>query len=76
MFLPFSQKIRKLRFEVKWKGNFPQNLFGNCAQTPEVVLFFRLEWNSGNALTICENRSVSRPFVTRLSKHAGWNAEQ
>ena len=52
--LPFSQKIRKFRFEVKWKGNFPENLFANCGQPPEVVLFFRSEWNSGNAL---------RPFV-------------
>ena len=22
--LPFSQKIRKFRFEVKWKSNFPE----------------------------------------------------
>ena len=57
-----SQKIRKFRFEVKWKGNFPENLFGSCGQPPEVVLFSRLEWNSRNALTICENRSVSRPI--------------
>ena len=60
--LPFSQKIRKFRFEVKWKGNFPENLFGNCGQPPEVVHFFRSERKSGNSLTICENRSVSRPF--------------
>ena len=59
--LPFSQKIRKFRFEVKWKGNFPENLFGNCGQPPDVEHFFRSEWNSGNALTICENRSVSIP---------------
>ena len=37
--LPFSQKIRKFRFEVKWKGNFPENLFENCGQPPEVVPF-------------------------------------
>ena len=61
--LPFSQKIRKFRFEVKWKGNFPENLFGNCGQAPEVVHFFRSERNSGNALTICQNRSLSRPFL-------------
>ena len=60
--------LAKFRFEVKWKGNFPENLFGNCEQPPEVVLFFRLEWNSRNYLTICENRSVSRPFLTRSSK--------
>ena len=52
--LPFSQKIRKFRFEVKWKGNFPENLFGNCGQPPEVVHFFRSERNLGNALTICQ----------------------
>ena len=34
---------------------------------------FRSEWNSGNYLTICENRSVSRPFLTRSSKYARWN---
>ena len=28
--LPFSQSIRKFRFEDKWKGNFPENPFGNC----------------------------------------------
>ena len=47
-------KIRKFRFEVKWKGNFPENLFGNCGQPPEVVHFFRSERNLGNALTICQ----------------------
>ena len=61
--LPFGQKIRKFRFEVKWKGNFPENLFGNCGQPPEVVHFFRSERNLGNALTICQNRSVSRSFL-------------
>ena len=60
--LPFSQKIRKFRFEVKWKGNFPENLFGNCGQPPEVVLFFRSERNSRNALTICENLPFPGPF--------------
>ena len=50
--LPFRQKIRKFRFEVKWKGNFPENLFENCGQPPEVVLFFSSEQNSLNALTI------------------------
>ena len=51
--LPFSQKIRKFRFKVKWKGNFPKNLFGNnnYGQPPEVVLFFRSERNWRNALT-------------------------
>ena len=61
--LPFSQKIRKFRFEVKWKSNFPENLFGNCGQPPEVVHFFRSERNLGNALSIRQNRSVSRPFL-------------
>ena len=69
--LPFSQKIRKFRFEIKWNGNFPENLFGNCRQPPKVVLFFRSERNSRNALTICENPSVSRPFLTRSSKICG-----
>ena len=63
--LPFNQKIRKFRFEVKWKGNFPENIFGNCGQPPEVVLFFRSERNPQNALTICENPTVSRPFLTK-----------
>ena len=47
------------------------NLFGNCGQPPEVVLFFHSEWNSRNALTICENPSVSRSFLTRSSKIYG-----
>ena len=67
--LPFSQKIRKFRFEVKWKGNFPENLFENCGKPPEVVLFFSSEQNSRNALTICENPSVSRPLLKRSSKN-------
>ena len=53
--LPFSQKIRKFRFKVKWKGNFPENPFENCGLPPEVVLFFRSERNVGNFLTICFN---------------------
>ena len=69
--LPFSQRIRKFRFEVKWKGNFPENLFGNCGQPPEIVLFFRSEQISPNALTICENPCVSRPFLKRSSKICG-----
>ena len=67
----FSQKLRKFRFEVKWKGNFPENLFENCEQPPEVVLFFSSEQNSRNALTICENPSVSRPLLKRSSKICG-----
>ena len=47
-------EIRKFRFEVKWKGNSPENLFGNCGQLPEVVHFFRSERNLGNAPTICQ----------------------
>ena len=62
---------KKFRFEVKWKGNFPEIFFGNCGQPPEVVLFFRSERNSQNALTICKNPSVSRPFLTRSSKICG-----
>ena len=46
-----------------------------CSEIVVVVHFFRSEWNSGNSHTICENRSVSRPFLTRSSKYAGWNAE-
>ena len=73
--LPFSQKIQKFWFEVKWKGDFPENLFGNCGQLPEVVLFFCSERNLGNALTICDNRCLSRPFLTRSSKYAELNGE-
>ena len=61
--LPFSQKIRQFRFEVKWKGTLPANLLGNFGQPPEVVNFFRSERNLGNAFTICQNHSVSRPFL-------------
>ena len=64
--LPFVRKIRKFRFEVKRKAIFPENLFGNCGQPPEVVLFFRSEQNSGNFLTICANRSISRSLLTRF----------
>ena len=46
--LPFSQKIRKFWFEVKRKGNFSENLFGNCGKPPEIVHFFCSEWISGN----------------------------
>ena len=53
--LPFSQKIRKFRFKVKWKGKFPENPFGICGLPPEVVQFFRSEGNVGNFLTICFN---------------------
>ena len=59
---PFSQKIRKFRFKVKWKGNFPKNPFGNCGLPPEVVLFFRSERNVGNFLTICFNFPFPGPF--------------
>ena len=60
--LPFSQKIRKFRIKVKWKGNFPENPFGNCGLPPEVVLFFRSERNVGNFLTICFNFLFPGPF--------------
>ena len=51
--LPFGEKILKFRFEVKWYGNFPEILFGNCGVPSEVLLFFRSERNGGNFLTIC-----------------------
>ena len=51
--LPFGEKIRKFRIEVKWKGNFPEIPFGNCGVPSEVLLFFRSERNGGNFLTIC-----------------------
>ena len=51
--LPFSQKIRKFRLKVKWNSNFPENSFENCGLPPEVLLFFRSEWNVGNFLAIC-----------------------
>ena len=60
--LPFSQKIRKFRFKVKWKGNFPENPFGNCGLPPEVVLFFCSERNVGNFLTSCFNFPFPGPF--------------
>ena len=69
--LPFSQKIRKLRFEVKWKGNFPENLLGNCGQPPEVVLFFPFGMEFAYALYHLREPSVSRPFLTRSSKICG-----
>ena len=50
----FSQRIRKLRLEVKWNSNFPQNAFGNYRLPPVIVLFFRLKRNEGNALIICQ----------------------
>ena len=34
-----AKKIRKFRFKVKWKGNFPENPFRNCGLPPELVLF-------------------------------------
>ena len=49
---PFSQKIRKFRFEVKWSVSFPEIPFGNCGVLSEVLLFFRSERNDGNFLTI------------------------
>ena len=52
------------------RGNFPENLFGNCGRPPEIVLFFRSGRNSRNA-TICQNSFVSRPFLTRSSKICG-----
>ena len=70
----FSQKIRKFRFEVKWKGNLPENLFGNCGQPPEVVLFFRSERNLRNALTICRILPFPGPFSQDRVKYARWNA--
>ena len=60
--LPFSQKIRQFRFEVKWKGTFPGNLFGNFGQPPEVVHFFRSERNLGNALSFARIIPFPVPF--------------
>ena len=48
---------------------FPAKFFENCGQLPEVVSF-----SVRNAVTICDNRSVSRPFLTRSGKYAEWNA--
>jgi len=50
--LPFSQKIWKFQFEVKWYSNFQENPCGNCGLPLEVLLFFCSEQNSGNSLTI------------------------
>ena len=76
--LPFSQKIQKFRFKVKWKGNFPENPFGNCGLPPEVVLFFRSEWNVGNFLTICFNFRFPGPFkdlrAVLVLISSGWSA--
>ena len=52
--LPFGEKIRKFRFEVKWKGKFPEIPFGNCGVPSEVLLFFRSERNGRNFLTVCQ----------------------
>ena len=41
---------------------FPENQFGNCGLPPEIVLFFRSEWNVGNVLTICFNCPFPGPF--------------
>ena len=57
-----AKKSGKFRFKVKWKGNFPENPFGNCGLPPEVVLFFRSERNVGNVLTICFNFPFPGPF--------------
>ena len=59
-----AKNMRKFRFEVKWEGNFPENLFGNCGQPPEVVHFFRSERNLGNA-------PYHLPYRVKC---AGWNA--
>ena len=46
--------------KVKWKGNFPENPFGNCGQLPpEVVLFFRSERNCMFNLLNWSNNELS-----------------
>ena len=52
--LPFSKKkIQKFQLKVIWNSNFPENPFGNCRLSPEVVPFFRSERSGGNFITIC-----------------------
>ena len=53
--LPFGQKIRKFRFEIKSSGNFPEILCRNCGITLEVLHNFRTEFSSGKFLTIWIN---------------------
>ena len=74
---PFSQKSEiSVLGQMERLGNFPDNLFGNCGQAPEVVLFFRSERNSRNALIICENLPFPGLFSQDRVKYAGWNAVQ
>jgi len=37
---PFNRKFRKFRDEIKWNGNFQENMIENLGIPHEVVLFF------------------------------------
>ena len=68
------------RLWIDWeKGQMERQFSGKPLRklwtTPEVVHFFLSERNSGNSITICDSCSVSRPFITRSGKYAGWNLE-
>ena len=61
---------------AKKSGNFGlrsngKAIFRKIFSKIVVVLFFSSEQNSRNALTICENPSVSRPLLKRSSKICG-----
>ena len=64
-----AKKIQKFRFKVKWKGNFPENPFGNCGLPPEVVLFFRSKRNVGNFPGLLKDL---RAVLVLIS--SGWSA--
>ena len=70
--LPFSKKkIQEFRLKVKWNSNFPENPFGNCRLSPEVVLFFRSERSGGNSITICFIFQFSRNRIANGKRHLG-----
>ena len=79
--LPFSKKkIQEFRLKVKWNSNFPENPFGNCRLSPEVVLFFRSERSGGNFTTICfifqfsvshQPETITRNRIANGKRHHG-----
>ena len=79
--LPFSKKkIQKFRFKVKWNSNIPENPFGNCKLSPEVVLFFRSECRGGNFIIICfifqfsvshQPETITRNRIANGKRHLG-----
>ena len=75
-----KKKIQNFRLKVKWNRNFPEDLFGNCRQSPEVVLFFHSEWSGGNFITICfifqfsvshQPETIARNRIANGKRHLG-----